>query len=213
MRTFLVLAKQDRPRPDGPERDTYPAALVEAFLREYTTQGEVVLDPFAGFGTTLDVASAMGRRSIGIEILEDRASFIAGRISEGATLIRGDSRRIDELGLEPVDFVMTSPPYMCRNDPQDPLQGYAVPGGGYDAYLAGLADIFRRVRTVLKPDRVAVVNVSNLKRYDGLTMLAWDVADAISQVMALEGEVVIGWNDDEHAFNYDHEYCLIFRNA
>jgi len=212
MRTFLTLDKDDRPRPDGLERDTYPAVLVETFLREYTVSGEIVLDPFAGFGTTLDVASKMGRRSIGIEFLDDRANFIAGRTGPDATLIHGDSRRIDELGLPAVDFVITSPPYMCRNDPQDPLQGYTVPGDGYEAYLAGLTDIFRRLRSVLKPERRAVVNVSNINRYDGLTTLAWDVARAISQVMTFEGEVVIGWTDDDHSFNYDHEYCLVFSN-
>jgi hypothetical protein len=56
------------------------------------------------------------------------------------------------------------------------------------------------------------VNVSNINRYDGRTMLAWDVARALSDVMTFEGEVVIGWTDDDHVFGYDHEYCLIFRN-
>lgn len=212
MRTFITLDKEDRPRPEGPERDTYPDALVEAFLREYTIQDDVVLDPFAGFGTTLVVAERMNRRAIGVEFLEDRAAFIAGRIGDRAQLICGDSRRIDELGLQPVDFCMTSPPYMCRNDPQDPLQGYTVDGDGYEAYLDGLTDIYRRLRTVLKPERRAVVNVSNIKRYDGLTPLAFDVCRAISTVMEFEGEVVLGWNDDDHDFGYDHEYCLVFAN-
>jgi DNA modification methylase len=213
MRTFLTLDKDERPRPEGPERDTYPAALVEAFLREYTVSGETVLDPFAGFGTTLEVASKMGRRSVGIEYLEDRAAWISGRLGDGATLMHGDSRHIDELGLEPVDFVMTSPPYMCRNDPHDPLQAYTVEGQGYDSYLDGLTDIFRRLRSVLKAERKAVVNVSNISRYDGLTTLAWDVAGAISRVMRFDGEIVIGWTDDDHAFNYDHDYCLVFTNV
>jgi DNA modification methylase len=212
MRTFITLDKEDRPRPDGPERDTYPDALVEHFLRAYTIEGEVVLDPFAGFGTTLVVAERMNRRAIGVEFLEDRATFIAGRIGDGARIIHGDSRRIDELGLGPVDFSMTSPPYMCRNDPQDPLQGYTVDGEGYDAYLEGLTSIYGRLRTVLKPERRAVVNVSNIKRYDGLTTLAFDVCRAISSVMVFEGEVVLGWNDDDHGFGYDHEYCLVFAN-
>ena len=212
MRTYLTLDKEDRPRPTGPERDTYPDALVEAFLREYTIEDDVVLDPFAGFGTTLVVAERMKRRAIGIEFLEDRASFIAGRIGEKTQLIHGDSRKIDELGLPPVDFCMTSPPYMCRGDEQDPLQGYSVPGKGYEAYLDGLTDIYRRLRTVLKPDRRAVVNVSNIKRWDGLTTLAFDVCRAVSTVMTFEGEVVLGWNDDDRAFGYDHEYCLVFAN-
>ena len=213
MRTYLQLSKADHERPGGIERDTFPPALVEHFLRPFTVSGEVVLDPFAGFGTTLRVAEAMGRRSIGIEFLEDRAAYMESWAGPLARVIRGDSRRIDELGLEPVDFCITSPPYMCRNDPQDPLQGYTVEGAGYDAYIDGLADVFRRVGSVLKPDARCVVNVSNIDRYDGLTTLAWDVGRALSSVMTLEREYIVCWSDSDHTFGYDHEYCLLFRNA
>jgi hypothetical protein len=154
----------------------------------------------------------MRRRSVGVEFHQDRAEYIAGRIGPSARIVHGDSRRIDELGLPMADFCITSPPYMCRNDTEDPLQGYTVPGAGYDAYLEGIADIFRRLRSVLKPEAIAVVNVSNIKRWDGLTTLAWDVARAISSVMTLEGEVVICWDDNDRTFGYDHEYCLLFAN-
>jgi DNA methylase len=44
--------------PLGPDQDDvrYPEALVEAFLTEYAEPGDVVLDPFAGLGTSLIVA-------------------------------------------------------------------------------------------------------------------------------------------------------------
>ena len=211
MRTYQVLSKSDPDRSEG-EQDFYPPALVELFLRRYTITDDLVLDPFAGFGTTLVTAERLGRGSIGIEFLAERASFIESRIGPDSRLIHGDSRRIDELGLPRCDFSITSPPYMCRGDTEDPLQGYSVPGNGYDAYLAGLRDIYRRMRTVMKPDAVCVVNVSNIKRWDGLTTLAWDVACVLSDVMVLEGEVIICWDDSDETFGYDHEYCLVFRN-
>jgi len=210
VKTFLHFEKGYHPRPGGIERDTFPEELVATFLRRYTVEGETVLDPFAGFGTTLVVAERMGRKAIGIEFLDDRAEYIRGRTSQ--TVIHGDSRRIDELGLPLADLSITSPPYMHRNDVEDPLQGYTVPGSGYDAYLSGLRDIYRRMRYVVKPDGVIVVNVSNIKRHDGVTLLAWDVANALSEVLALEGETVICWDDTDEAFGYDHEYCLVFRN-
>ena len=213
MKTFVLLDKAEHERPGGIERDTFPPALVEHFLKPYTISGETVLDPFAGFGTTLRVAEAMGRRSVGVEFLEERASYIASWAGPLATVVHGDSRRIDELGLERADFCITSPPYMCRNDPQDPLQGYTVDGEGYDAYLDGLADIFRRVGKVLKPGARCVVNVSNIDRYDGLTTLAWDVAAAVSTVMTLRKEYIVCWSDDDHTFGYDHEYCFLFENT
>ena len=212
MRSYLLLEKAEHLRPEGIERDTFPPSMVEVFVRRYSASGELVLDPFAGFGTTLIVAERLGRRAAGVEWHDDRAAYIDRRTSDNAVVIQGDSRRIDELGLPPADFVITSPPYMNRGDTEDPLQGYDVPGTGYDAYIAGLQDIFARLRSVLKPDRVCVVNVANMKRHDGLTTLAWDVAGALSDVMTFEGEVVVCWQDDENVFGYDHEYCLVFRN-
>jgi DNA modification methylase len=212
MRTYLTLERAEHVRPSGIERDTFPPSLVEAFVRRYVISGELVLDPFAGFGTTLVTCEALGRRSVGIEFLQDRVEFIRGRIGPNATIVHGDSRRIDELGLETAHMLMTSPPYMCRGDTEDPLQGYTVAGAGYDAYLAGIQDIFRRVRSVLVDDAPCIVNVSNINRWDGLTLLAWDVARVVSEVMHLEQEVVVCWDDDDHVFGYDHEYCLIFRN-
>jgi len=53
-------------------RETHPAMfpeeLPEALIRLYTYEGETVLDPFLGSGTTTKVAASLDRRSIGYEL-------------------------------------------------------------------------------------------------------------------------------------------------
>lgn len=213
MRTYLELDKAETITRDGVERDFFPPALVETFLRAFTITGETVLDPFAGYGTTMRTAAAIGRRSVSIEFLPDRHAHILAMAGPDDIVVHGDSRRIDELGLPPCDFCITSPPYMHRNDTEDPLQGYTVPGHGYDHYLDGVRDVFARARSVLRPGARCVVNVSNIDRHDGLTTLAWDVARAVGEVMTLEKEIVVCWRDSDHTFGYDHEYCLVYRNG
>jgi site-specific DNA-methyltransferase (cytosine-N4-specific) len=48
----------------------FPSALPEFFLKLLTTEGDLVLDPFAGSNTTGAVAERLGRRWIAIEIVE-----------------------------------------------------------------------------------------------------------------------------------------------
>lgn len=214
MRTFLRLKNQTArklPAEFQHEDVRYPDELVAAFLRQYTQPGDVVLDPFAGYGTTLIVAEAMGRVPYGIEIDARRATYIRAQLQRPSGLIHGDTRALLSYALPPLDFSITSPPYMERDDPEDPFTNYQAPGSGYAAYLQTIEQIYAQIGQRLKPGARAVLEVSNLKSPQGVTTLAWDVASAVANVLEFEGETVIGW--DHYAYGYDHSYCLVFRKT
>ena len=62
----LKFAELVERRPTGAEDSVhFPKSLVAAIVDEYTIPGQRVLDPFAGYGTTLVVAERMGRTAIG----------------------------------------------------------------------------------------------------------------------------------------------------
>ncbi len=90
---------EDRVAFGGHKRDTthiavYPEAITERIIRSCTKPGDVVLDPFAGSGTTPAMARALGRRWVAVEVsptyVEEAQSRIGRKqASETATLASG----------------------------------------------------------------------------------------------------------------------------
>lgn len=60
-----------------------PERLLLALVSDFTDPGEMILDPFAGLGTTLVAAKRLGRKAIGIEREEKYCELAASRLSQG----------------------------------------------------------------------------------------------------------------------------------
>lgn len=77
-------------RRGGDHPAPFPEKLPARLIRLYTYgaagrfPGEMVLDPFAGTGTTCAVAKSMGRRTVGIDINPDYARLAAQRLRDAA---------------------------------------------------------------------------------------------------------------------------------
>ena len=65
LRTVWTIATEPYP---GAHFATFPRKLVEPCVKAGCPEGGTVLDPFAGSGTTLLVAQALGRKGIGIDL-------------------------------------------------------------------------------------------------------------------------------------------------
>jgi site-specific DNA-methyltransferase (adenine-specific) len=57
-----------------------PEAVLERIIQVASNPGDVVLDPFAGTGTTLAVAKKLGRRFLGVELSPDYADGVRKRL-------------------------------------------------------------------------------------------------------------------------------------
>ena len=60
----------------------FPPDLIEPCIKEGCQEGDCVLDPFMGSGTTAMVAKSLGRDYIGCELHEDYGNLIKKRIDE-----------------------------------------------------------------------------------------------------------------------------------
>ena len=76
-----------------------PALLIWNLLQRYTKEGDLVVDPMCGSGTTIDVARELDREVLGYDISPTRTD-----------IIKNDARNIP-LKDNSVDFVFIDSPY------------------------------------------------------------------------------------------------------
>lgn len=193
-----------------------PDALVERFLVAHSEPGDRVFDPFAGFGTTLVTAERLGRVPYGLEYEPDRVAYVRERLDAAGNVRAGDALAFDSDQFPACDLCFTSPPFVTEAMSTDAFRNYAGESS-YGSYLDDATRVVRGIRRVLKPGATVVLDVANLKHEGHVTTLAWDLADAVSEVLSFRGEVVVTWegdgppgSDGAYGYGYDHSYCLVF---
>ena len=80
--TVMTVEKQEKDRYNG-HLTTKPVRLCEHLIRIFSTEGQTVLDPFVGSGSTCLAARRTGRHSIGIDVNPNYIEIARNRL-EGA---------------------------------------------------------------------------------------------------------------------------------
>ncbi len=75
---------------------TFPHALPEWFIELFTDEGDWVLDPFLGCGTTCEAAHKLRRNSVGIDILTDYVKMAKEKVSEVEMLLLEEKAQYDK---------------------------------------------------------------------------------------------------------------------
>jgi DNA modification methylase len=74
-----------------PHPSTKPLGLMLDIVGLFSLEGETVLDPFMGSGTTLRACKDLGRKAIGIELEEKYCEIAAGRLAQENLFVGGTS--------------------------------------------------------------------------------------------------------------------------
>lgn len=100
--------------------------LLEYLIKEYTNEGDLILDPMAGTFSTVVLAMLHNRNAIGVDLEEKFCKWgreAVERVKKEFTLspkgkglvLQGDARKLTELLSGVVDSVIFSPPYAEAN--------------------------------------------------------------------------------------------------
>ncbi len=126
-----------------------PAYVIWNLLQRFTREGDLVVDPFCGGGTTLDVARSLEREALGYDLAPTRDD-----------IVRADARALP-LESERADFIFLDPPYSTHLDYPGGQGGI----GALDAFEAGyfeaLEAVFGEVQRCLKDRRYLAVYVAD----------------------------------------------------
>ena len=205
----------------------FPARLAGRLIQCFTTkEDKTVLDPFAGAGSTLLAAQALGKTGIGFDVSEEyvdkarQRPFPAGDTCETMDAEQGMGERriyhadanllLQYLEPESVDLVVTSPPYwnillQRRTADHKDIRHYGDSErdlgriDDYDEFLGALAEVFDKVYTALKPGKYCCAVVMDIRKRDRFYPLHSDLARRMEQLGFVFDDLII-W-DRGHEYN------------
>ncbi len=126
-----------------------PPWVVWNLLTRYTREGDLVVDPFCGGGTTLDVARSLNRRALGYDLNPVRPE-----------IFRADAR---SLPLEDgkVDFVFMDPPYSTHIEYSEDPRCIGKLSAFDPAYYEAFEHVFDEADRILRDRRFMALFVSD----------------------------------------------------
>ena len=201
----------------------FPVELAARLIRCFTNDGDgVVLDPFAGSGSTLLAAESLGKTGVGFDVSEEYVTTAQARpdasltgeegIPAGERLVYTADAAclLDYVEPASVDFVVTSPPYWdillqrrtadykkVRHYGDSPADLGKI--GDYDGFLAALSGVFEKVYRALKPGKYCCAVVMDIRKKDRFYPLHTDLASRMQEIGFIFDDIII-WNRG-HEYN------------
>src|SRR5688572_21555602 len=126
-----------------------PSYVIWNLLQRYTKEKDLVVDPCAGSGTTLDVARDLNRKALGYDVHPTRKD-----------IFRVDARKLPPELTGKVDFVFIDPPYSTHiNYGPDPRDIGKLDASGRESSKA-TDKVFTETNRILRPHHHLALYVS-----------------------------------------------------
>ena len=215
---------------DGKWRGNWSPYIPRNILLRYSKEGDIVLDQFAGGGTTLVEAKLLNRDIIGVDINDVALERCKEKVNfkhEGANgrvkLRKGDARDLSFLKDNSIDLICTHPPYAdIINYSED------TPG---DLSLLKVKDFLEQMKPVaaesyrvLKPGKFCAVLMGDTRQKGHMIPMSFDVMRIFEDAGFKLKEHIIKeqhncratgyWKTSSVKYNFlliAHEHLFVFR--
>lgn len=215
---------------DAKWRGNWSPYIPRNILLRYSEENDLVLDQFAGGGTTLVEAKLLNRNIIGVDVNETALARCREKINfehSGANgkvyLYKGDARTLDFIKDNSIDLICTHPPYAdiikYSEDIEVDLSHLKVKD-----FLIAMRDVAAESYRVLKKDKFCAVLMGDTRQKGHMIPMSFEVMKLFQSAGFKLKELVIKeqhnckatgyWKTNSVKYNFlliAHEYLFIFR--
>lgn len=221
---------------DAKWRGNWSPYIPRNIILRYSHEGDMVLDQFAGGGTTLVEAKLLGRNVIGIDVNDvalarcvEKTNFEYQDTDGKVYIKKGDARHLEGIPDSSIDLICTHPPYadMIKYSKDMNL---AIPADLSNFPLTGFLEQMKLVAQesyrVLKKDKFCAVLMGDTRKNGHMVPMSFEVMKIFEACGFKLKELVIKqqhncrytgyWKTNSIKYNFlliAHEYLFIFKKS
>ena len=215
---------------DAKWRGNWSPYIPRNIMLRYSLEGDMVLDQFAGGGTTLVEAKLLNRNIIGVDVNETALCRCKEKVdfqhdgANGKVYIRkGDARNLDFIPDNSIDLICTHPPYANIIKYSEDI--------AEDISLLEIKDFLEEMKTVayesyrvLKKDKFCAILMGDTRKKGHMIPMSFDVMRIFQEAGFTLKELIIKeqhncratgyWKKNSIKYNFlliAHEYLFVFR--
>lgn len=163
-------------------RGNWAPQIPRNLILKYTQEGDLILDPMAGGGTTLIEAKLLNRDALGIDInpqavkLAKEALKFEVKNKSKQECYASDARNMGKIRSNSVDLIATHPPYLnIIKYSECSISGDLSNIGSLSKFLSEFEPAVKEFLRVLKPDHYCAILIGDTRRHRHFVPLAFNV--------------------------------------
>ncbi len=214
---------------DAKYRGNWSPYIPRNLLLRYSKEQDLVLDQFAGGGTTLVEAKLLNRNIIGVDVnpealnrCKEKTNFEwenAGKVY----IKQGDARKLDFIPDSSIDFICTHPPYANIIQYSESLEN-DLSHLDIAPFLEQMRLVAEESRRVLKTDTFCAILMGDTRKKGHVIPMGFEVMKIFQEIGFKLKEIIIKeqhnckatgyWKTNSIKYNFlllAHEYLFVFR--
>ena len=215
---------------DAKWRGNWSPYIPRNILLRYSQEGDLVLDQFAGGGTTLVEAKLLNRNIIGVDVndialdrCKDKTDFEHEDANGKVYIKKGDARNLDFIPDKSIDLICSHPPYsniiQYSEDIESDLSHFSV-----KKFLEEMKKVASESYRVLKKDKFCAILMGDTRKKGYMIPLSFEVMRIFEDTGFTLKELIIKeqhnckatgyWKTNSVKYNFlliAHEYLFVFK--